>query len=173
MKLSQNLIQKIILNEDFESIGKRGEIVNVKSGYARNFLIPQGIAISATERNIEIAKRQIEINELKEANKEAYETDKAKKTEFKDKIEYILLNPGAFTHTSISIRDALLAIDIPFIEIHLSNTFAREEYRHTSYFSDIAAGCLFGLGKYGYELALRAAAKQLLAPEDQQWILEK
>jgi len=58
---------KIILNEDFESIGKRGEIVNVKSGYARNFLIPQGIAISATERNIEIAKRQIKINESKEA----------------------------------------------------------------------------------------------------------
>ena len=84
----------------------------------------------------------------------------------KDKIEFILLNPGAFTHTSISIRDALLAIDVPFIEIHLSNTFAREEYRQTSYFSDIAAGCLFGLGKYGYELALRAAAKQLLAPED-------
>ena len=58
---------KIILNEDFESVGKRGEIVKVKSGYARNFLIPKGIAISATERNIAIAKKQIEINELKEA----------------------------------------------------------------------------------------------------------
>ena len=78
-----------------------------------------------------------------------------------DKIEYILLNPGAFTHTSIAMRDALLAVDIPFMEIHLSNVFAREDFRHNSYFSDIAAGCLFGLGAYGYELALLAASRQL------------
>lgn len=78
-----------------------------------------------------------------------------------DAVNFILLNPGAFTHTSIAIRDALLAISIPFIEIHLSNVFAREEFRHSSYFSDIAAGCLFGLGAYGYELALKAASQQL------------
>ncbi|MFQ5982922.1 MAG: type II 3-dehydroquinate dehydratase [Woeseiaceae bacterium] len=78
-----------------------------------------------------------------------------------DKTAFILLNPGAFTHTSIAIRDALLAVGIPFIEIHLSNVFAREDFRHSSYFSDIAAGCIFGLGAYGYELALRAAARQL------------
>lgn len=78
-----------------------------------------------------------------------------------DKADFILLNPGAFTHTSISIRDALLAVAIPFIEIHLSNVFAREDFRHNSYFSDIAAGCLFGLGAYGYELALKAAIRQL------------
>ncbi len=78
-----------------------------------------------------------------------------------DKVDFILLNPGAFTHTSIAIRDALLAVSIPFIEIHLSNVFAREEFRHNSYFSDIAAGCLFGLGAYGYELALNAASRQL------------
>ena len=78
-----------------------------------------------------------------------------------DKVDFILLNPGAFTHTSIAIRDALLAVSIPFIEIHLSNVFAREEFRHNSYFSDIAAGCLFGLGAYGYELALKAAHSQL------------
>ncbi len=78
-----------------------------------------------------------------------------------DKADFILLNPGAFTHTSISIRDALLAVSIPFIEIHLSNVFAREDFRHNSYFSDIAAGCLFGLGAYGYELALEAATRQL------------
>jgi len=76
-------------------------------------------------------------------------------------IDFILLNPGAFTHTSIALRDALLAVDIPFIEIHLSNVFARENFRHRSYFSDIAAGCLFGLGAAGYELALQAADKQL------------
>ena len=78
-----------------------------------------------------------------------------------DKVDYILLNPGAFTHTSIAIRDALLAVDIPFMEIHLSNVFAREKFRHNSYFSDIAAGCLFGLGAYGYELAMLAASRQL------------
>ena len=78
-----------------------------------------------------------------------------------DKTDFVLLNPGAFTHTSIAIRDALLAVDIPFIEVHLSNVFAREDFRHNSYFSDIAAGCLFGLGAYGYELALHAASRQL------------
>lgn len=78
-----------------------------------------------------------------------------------DKVAFILLNPGAFTHTSIAIRDALLAVSIPFIEIHLSNVFAREDFRHNSYFSDIAAGCLFGLGAYGYELGLNAAIRQL------------
>jgi 3-dehydroquinate dehydratase-2 len=78
-----------------------------------------------------------------------------------DVVNFILLNPGAFTHTSIATRDALLAVSIPFIEIHLSNVFAREEFRHSSYFSDIAAGCLFGLGAYGYELALQAASQQL------------
>ena len=70
---------------------------------------------------------------------------------------FIVLNPGAFTHTSVALRDALLAVAIPFIEVHLSNTFAREVFRHHSYFSDIAAGCLFGFGAYGYELALLAA----------------
>jgi 3-dehydroquinate dehydratase II len=78
-----------------------------------------------------------------------------------DKVDFILLNPGAFTHTSIAIRDALLGVNIPFIEIHLSNTFAREEFRRHSYFSDIAAGCLFGLGAHGYELALLAAHAKL------------
>ncbi len=83
-----------------------------------------------------------------------------------DGVRFILLNPGAFTHTSVAIRDALLAVDIPFIEVHLSNTFAREDFRHSSYFSDIAAGCLFGLGAYGYELALSAAIRRLEQDED-------
>tara|TARA_Y100001934_G_scaffold218597_1_gene259754 strand:+ start:50 stop:496 length:447 start_codon:yes stop_codon:yes gene_type:complete len=78
-----------------------------------------------------------------------------------DGADFILLNPGAFTHTSVAIRDALLAVGIPFIEIHLSNVFAREDFRHSSYFSDIAAGCIFGLGAYGYEIALQAASRQL------------
>lgn len=83
-----------------------------------------------------------------------------------DAIDFILLNPGAFTHTSIALRDALLAVGIPFIEIHLSNIFARESFRHHSYFSDIAAGCLFGFGALGYELALQAADRQLAKGEE-------
>lgn len=79
----------------------------------------------------------------------------------RDGVDFILLNPGAFTHTSVAIRDALLAVSIPFIEVHLSNVFAREDFRHSSYFSDIAAGCIFGLGAYGYEIALQAASRQL------------
>lgn len=78
-----------------------------------------------------------------------------------DGVDFIILNPGGFTHTSVALRDALLAVGIPFIEIHLSNTFAREEFRHNSYFSDIAAGCLFGFGAYGYDLALQAASQHI------------
>jgi 3-dehydroquinate dehydratase-2 len=78
-----------------------------------------------------------------------------------DGIDFILFNPGAFTHTSIAIRDAFLAVGIPFIEIHLSNTFAREDFRHSSYFSDIAVSCMFGFGAYGYELGLYAASRHV------------
>lgn len=76
-------------------------------------------------------------------------------------IAYILFNPAAFTHTSIALRDALLAVGLPFIEVHLSNVHARESFRRHSYFSDVARGTIVGLGAMGYELALRAAAAQL------------
>ena len=69
-------------------------------------------------------------------------------------IDSIIINPGAFTHTSIAIRDALLAVDIPFSEVHISNIFSREEFRHHSYFSDKATGVICGLGAAGYEYAL-------------------
>ncbi|PWD82781.1 type II 3-dehydroquinate dehydratase [Ignatzschineria cameli] len=69
-------------------------------------------------------------------------------------IEGIIINPGAFTHTSIAIRDAFLGVEIPFVEIHISNVFRRESFRHTSYLSDIASGVIVGCGLYGYELAL-------------------
>ena len=84
----------------------------------------------------------------------------------RDGIDCILFNPGAFTHTSVALRDALLAVAVPFIEIHLSNTFAREEFRHKSFFSDIAAGCVIGLGALGYELALHAAAQHVADAEE-------
>lgn len=76
-------------------------------------------------------------------------------------VNFIIINPAAFTHTSIALRDALAAVAIPFIEVHLSNVFAREAFRHHSYFSDIAAGVICGLGVKGYELALQAAIEQL------------
>lgn len=76
-------------------------------------------------------------------------------------VNFILINPAAFTHTSVALRDALAAVDIPFIEIHLSNVHAREEFRRTSYFSDLARGVICGLGAQGYELALTAALHQL------------
>ena len=71
-----------------------------------------------------------------------------------DGVGHIIFNPAAFTHTSVALRDALLAVDIPFIEVHLSNVHKREAFRHRSYFSDIALGVISGLGANGYEAAL-------------------
>ena len=79
----------------------------------------------------------------------------------KDGIKFIIINPAAFTHTSVGLRDALLAVGIPFIEVHLSNVHAREEFRRHSYFSDVAVGVISGLGPVGYELALQAAVRYL------------
>ena len=76
-------------------------------------------------------------------------------------INFIIINPAAFTHTSVALRDALLAVAIPFIEVHLSNIHAREPFRHHSYFSDIAIGVISGLGAQGYTLALQAALSLL------------
>ena len=78
-----------------------------------------------------------------------------------DQVEFILINPAAFTHTSVALRDALLASRVPFIEVHLSNVFQREEFRHHSFFSDIAHGVICGLGAQGYELAVQAAIRIL------------
>ena len=79
----------------------------------------------------------------------------------RDGTDFMLVNFGAFTHTSIAIRDAILATEIPFIEVHLSNLYSREEYRQHSFFTDIAIGSIVGLGAQGYELALQAAFKRL------------
>lgn len=76
-------------------------------------------------------------------------------------INFIIINPAAFTHTSVAIRDALLAVSIPFIEVHLSNVYRREPFRHHSYFSDIAEGVICGLGAEGYALALQAAIHRI------------
>ncbi len=79
-------------------------------------------------------------------------------------VDFIIINPAAFTHTSVAIRDALLAVSIPFIEVHLSNVHKREAFRHHSYFSDVAVGVICGLGASGYRLALEAAIEQLERP---------
>jgi len=76
-----------------------------------------------------------------------------------NKIEFIIINPGAFTHTSVAIRDAFLSVSIPFIEVHLSNVFAREEFRKHSYLSDIAVAVVSGMGAFGYEVALQAVER--------------
>ena len=78
----------------------------------------------------------------------------------RDHVDCIIINPGAFTHTSIAIRDALLGVAIPFIEVHLSNVHAREEFRQHSYLSDIALGVITGFGAQGYEFALKAAIEK-------------
>ncbi|SMY37790.1 3-dehydroquinate dehydratase [Photobacterium malacitanum] len=79
------------------------------------------------------------------------------------KVDFIIINPAAFTHTSVAIRDALLGVAIPFIEVHLSNVHAREPFRHHSYLSDKAVGVICGLGPDGYEFALQAAVNRLHA----------
>ncbi|MNC88423.1 3-dehydroquinate dehydratase [compost metagenome] len=75
----------------------------------------------------------------------------------RDKVDFIIINPAAYTHTSVALRDALAAVGIPFIEVHLSNVFSRESFRRESYFTDIAVGIISGLGAQGYELALEFA----------------
>ena len=78
-----------------------------------------------------------------------------------DKVGFVLINPAAFTHTSVAIRDALAAVNIPFVEIHLSNVYAREEFRRHSYFSDLAIGVISGFGRHSYRMAMEAAIHYL------------
>ena len=85
----------------------------------------------------------------------------------KKKVGLIIINAASLTHTSIALRDALLGVKIPFIEVHISNVYSREEFRKHSYLSDIAAGCIVGLGVQGYELALQAAIRQLTSSKNQ------
>lgn len=93
-----------------------------------------------------------------QSNAEHDLVDKIQAAQLND-TDFIIINPAAYTHTSVALRDALSAIDVPFIEVHLSNVHARESFRQKSYFSDIAIGVICGLGSQGYELALQAAIK--------------
>jgi 3-dehydroquinate dehydratase-2 len=91
-----------------------------------------------------------------QSNAEAELIDRVQRA-INEEIDFIIINPAAYTHTSIALRDALAAVRLPFIEVHLSNIFAREPFRRDSYFSDLAQGVISGLGPKGYELALQYA----------------
>lgn len=105
--------------------------------------------------------RQAQVNlETFQSNSEAELVTKMQSLAGKN-IDFIIINPAAFTHTSVAMRDALAAISIPFIEVHLSNVYAREPFRHHSYFSDIAVGVISGLGGLGYTLALNYAINKV------------
>ncbi len=110
--------------------------------------IDQRLAVRARQAGVVLASFQSNVegdlvNRIQQAQREG--------------VDFIIINPAAFTHTSIAMRDALAAVKIPFIEVHLSNVFAREEFRHRSYFTDLAIGLISGLGSQGYELALEYA----------------
>ncbi len=112
--------------------------------------IVEGLVLQATSLNLELS--HVQSNAEHELIDAIHQTD----------ADFIIINPAAFTHTSVALRDAILAVSIPFIEVHLSNVHQREAFRHHSYFSDIAIGVICGLGANGYEYALQAAAAHLL-----------
>ena len=108
----------------------------------------------------ELAKAQsVELNTF-QSNHEGELIDRIQKAK-QDSVDFIIINPGAFTHTSVALRDVLAGVAIPFTEVHLSNIHQREEFRKHSYLSDIATGVICGLGAIGYELALQAAITRL------------
>jgi 3-dehydroquinate dehydratase-2 len=111
------------------------------------------LSVQALELDIELSHLQ--------SNRE-YELIEKIHDSFK-KIDFIIINPAAFTHTSVAIRDALLGVNIPFIEVHLSNVHARESFRHHSYLSNIATGVICGLGARGYSLALQSVRDHLVS----------
>jgi len=116
--------------------------------------------VSINQGLSEVAQRENHETEAFQSNAEHELIDRVHLAK-SDGIEFIIINPAAFTHTSVALRDAFSAVKIPFIEVHLSNVHARESFRHHSYFSDIAVGVICGLGAQSYELALAAAIKFL------------
>ena len=108
----------------------------------------------------ELAKAQSVDLSTFQSNHEGELIDRIQKAK-QDGVDFIIINPGAFTHTSVALRDALAGVAIPFTEVHLSNIHQREEFRKHSYLSDIATGVICGLGAIGYELALQAAIVRL------------
>ena len=118
------------------------------------------LTLAHINNNLQTMAKQVNIAlETYQSNAEADIVTKIQSLTVKP-VDFIIINPAAFTHTSIAIRDAISAVKIPFIEVHLSNVFARESFRHHSYFSDIAVGMISGLGAEGYYAALRFAINE-------------
>ena len=118
------------------------------------------LTLAEINRNLHelAAKSQITLADF-QSNSESALVDRVQQARA-DGVDFIIINPAAFTHTSVALRDALAAVAIPFIEVHMSNVFARETFRKESYFSDHAVGVISGLGAAGYEFALQYALKQ-------------
>ncbi len=118
------------------------------------------VTLAEINRNLHelAAKSQIKLEDL-QSNSESALVDRVQQARAEG-VDFIIINPAAFTHTSVALRDALAAVAIPFIEVHISNVFARETFRKESYFSDHAVGVISGLGAAGYEYALQYALKQ-------------
>lgn len=142
-------------------------LVLVLNGPNLNLLGTREPAVYGTDRLADIEARLAELAMARgaalvafQANAEHELVERVHRAK-QEGVDAILLNAGAFTHTSIALRDALLGVAIPFYEVHLSNVYARESFRHHSYFSDVAAGVIVGLGPVGYELALDAALRRL------------
>lgn len=116
-------------------------------------------ATTLTEINDRLAKRAQARGAQLEALQSNHEGELVTRVQqlLDDPFDFVIINPGAFTHTSVALRDAFAAVKVPFIEVHLSNVFSREPFRHHSYFTDIAVGMICGLGPRGYELALEHA----------------
>lgn len=139
----------LLLNgPNLNMLGKREPAVY---GSETLFEIVNKLNVEVEQSNIELAHFQSNSeSELIERVHQAFE-----------QVDFIIINPAAFTHTSVALRDALLSVNIPFIEVHLSNVYQREPFRHKSYFSDIAQGVICGLGSEGYSFALQAAKSYL------------
>ena len=139
----------IINGPNLNLLGKREPEIYGKQTLAQ--IIEQAQS-KAKELNVEISHMQ--------SNSEAEIIERIHQT-MDDKTDFIIINPGALTHTSIALRDAFLSVSKPFIEIHLSNVFARETFRRQSFLSDIAVAVISGAGSQGYELALQAAVRHI------------
>ena len=146
--MSQTIKVLVLNGPNLNLLGQREPEVYGKQTLAD---IIQDLTDEAEQANIELTHLQ--------SNRE-YELIEKIHQSF-NKIDFIIINPAAFTHTSVAIRDALLGVNIPFIEVHLSNVHARESFRHHSYLSDIAKGVICGFGAKGYSFALQSVIEQM------------
>lgn len=146
--MSQKIKVLVLNGPNLNLLGQREPEVYGKQTLAD---IIQGLENEAQQANVELTHLQ--------SNRE-YELIEKIHESF-NKIDFIIINPAAFTHTSVALRDALLGVSIPFIEIHLSNVHAREGFRHHSYLSDIAQGVICGFGAQGYSFALQSVIKKM------------